>query len=213
MLTDQFFVIAEAGHEITLWILIALSIISIGIIFERYWSLKIERNNSQRMRERMVEILKSNELSEIEGLSRDWDSLEGRALSFGLRHAKENGDSGLEEVFNAYAETQRPRFEKYLNFLATVGSNAPFIGLLGTVFGVMDAFRALGASQGDPAVVMVGISKALVATAVGLIVAIPAVIAFNSYQKQVRSIMKNLESVKELCIAYTKSIKFKKGQN
>lgn len=213
MLTDQFFVIAEAGHEITLWILIVLSIISIGIIFERYWTLKSERNNSQRMRERMVEILKSNELSEIEGLSRDWDSLEGRALSFGLRHARDNKDQGLEEVFNSYAETQRPRFEKYLNFLATVGSNAPFIGLLGTVFGVMDAFRALATSQGDTAVVMVGISKALVATAVGLIVAIPAVIAFNTYQKQVKSIMQNLESVKELCVAYAKSVKFTKGQN
>lgn len=213
MLTDQFFVIAEAGHEITLWILIVLSVISIGIIFERYWSLKAERSNSQRMSERMVEILKSNELSEIEGLSRDWDSLEGRALSFGLRHAKENADQGLEEVFNSYAETQRPRFEKYLNFLATVGSNAPFIGLLGTVFGVMDAFRALATSQGDTAVVMVGISKALVATAVGLIVAIPAVIAFNTYQKQVKSIMQNLESVKELCVAYAKSVKFKKGQS
>lgn len=213
MLTDQFFVIAEAGHEITLWILIALSVVSIGIIFERYWTLKSERNNSQRMRERTIEILKSNELGEIEGLSRDWDSLEGRALSFGLRHAKENADSGLEEVFNSYAETQRPRFEKYLNFLATVGSNAPFIGLLGTVFGVMDAFRALATSQGDTAVVMVGISKALVATAVGLIVAIPAVIAFNTYQKQVKSIMQNLESVKELCVAYAKSAKFKKGQS
>ena len=165
------------------------------------------------MRERMIEILKSNELSEIEGLSRDWDSLEGRALSFGLRHAKENAEQGLEEVFNSYAETQRPRFEKYLNFLATVGSNAPFIGLLGTVFGVMDAFRALATSQGDTAVVMVGISKALVATAVGLIVAIPAVIAFNTYQKQVKSIMQNLESVKELCVAYAKSVKFKKGQS
>ncbi|MCH2533523.1 MAG: MotA/TolQ/ExbB proton channel family protein [Bdellovibrionales bacterium] len=213
MLTDQFFVIAEAGHEITLWILIVLSVISIGIIFERYWTLKTERSNSQRMRERMIEILKSNELSEIEGLSRDWDSLEGRALSFGLRHAKENAEQGLEEVFNSYAETQRPRFEKYLNFLATVGSNAPFIGLLGTVFGVMDAFRALATSQGDTAVVMVGISKALVATAVGLIVAIPAVIAFNTYQKQVKSIMQNLESVKELCVAYAKSVKFKKGQS
>ena len=104
---------------------------------------------------------------------------------------------------------ERPFLEKHLNFLATVGSNAPFIGLLGTVFGIMDAFRGLATSQGDAAAVMIGISKALVATAIGLIVAIPAVIAYNYYNKQVRAIFQGLDGLRDLCIAYAKSHKGK----
>ena len=92
----------------------------------------------------------------------------------------------------------------YAHFLATVGSNAPFIGLLGTVFGIMKAFNDLGVSQGDAASVMVGIAEALVATAVGLFVAIPAVVAYNIYQKQVKQVMQNLETVRELSLAYAK---------
>ncbi|MEZ4872847.1 MAG: MotA/TolQ/ExbB proton channel family protein [Bdellovibrionales bacterium] len=207
MLTDQFFAIAHMGHEVTLIILIILSIFSVAFIVERFFALKTVNSYSVRMRSRIQEILQTNNLDEIEQVSRDSESVEGRALSYGLRHVKERGVEGLEEVFSSYALTERPKLEKFLNFLATVGSNAPFIGLLGTVFGIMDAFRGLATSQGDAAAVMIGISKALVATAVGLLVAIPAVIAFNAYQKQVKRIMQNLESVKELCLAYAKSRK------
>jgi len=207
MLTDQFFVIAQMGHEVTLVILILLSVFSVAFIVERFFALKSVSEHSLKMRGRVQEILQTNDLGEIEKVSRDLDSVEGRALSYGLRHVKDRGVDGLEEVFSSYALTERPKLEKFLNFLATVGSNAPFIGLLGTVFGIMDAFRGLATSQGDASAVMIGISKALVATAVGLLVAIPAVIAFNSYQKQVKRIMQNLESVKELCLAYAKSMK------
>jgi biopolymer transport protein ExbB len=99
---------------------------------------------------------------------------------------------------------ERQGLERNLSFLATVGSNAPFVGLLGTVLGIMKAFNDLGSSAGDAQAIMVGIAEALVATAVGLLVALPAVVAYNSYQKQVRNILQNLESVKELCLAYSK---------
>ena len=71
----------------------------------------------------------------------------------------------------------------------------------------MDAFRSLALSQGDATAVMIGISKALVATAVGLLVAIPAVVAYNAFQKQVKSIFQNLEGVKDICLAYAKTHK------
>lgn len=209
MLTDKFFMIAEAGHEATLWLLILLSILSIAFILERFFSIRKVRNASRKISARVSETLQSNNLSELEDLGKDRETLEGRALAYGLRHIKENGPDGLEEIFNSYALTEKPRMDKYLNFLATVGSNAPFIGLLGTVFGIMDAFRGLATSQGDAAAVMIGISKALVATAVGLLVAIPAVIAYNHFNKQVRAIFQNLEGVRDLCIAYAKSSKGK----
>lgn len=211
MLTEKFFAIAELGHEATLWLLIVLSVFSIAFILERYFSLRKARRNSENAASRVRETLQSNTLNEIEDLGRDRDSFEGRAIAYGMRHIKERGTEGLEEIFNSYAMVERSSLDRYLSFLATVGSNAPFIGLLGTVFGVMDAFRGLAQSQGDPSGVMIGISKALVATAVGLMVAIPAVIAYNYFQRQVRSILQNLESVRDLCLAYAKSMKPNKG--
>ncbi|MAE74488.1 MAG: tolQ protein [Bdellovibrionaceae bacterium] len=207
MLTDQFYAIAEPGHNLTLYILLILSVLSIGFILERFMALRQIKSKSDATGKRLREIIQSSDLSQIEMLGRDWESLEGRALSFGLRHVKDHGDSGLEELFDSFAATERPRLERFLNFLATVGSNAPFIGLLGTVFGIMDAFRSLALSQGDATAVMIGISKALVATAVGLLVAIPAVVAYNAFQKQVKSIFQNLEGVKDICLAYAKTHK------
>jgi biopolymer transport protein TolQ len=209
MLTEKFFTIAEVGHEATLWLLIILSIFSIAFILERFLTLRRMRANSERTAVRVREALQSNALQEIEEIGRDKNTLEGRALAYGLRHVRERGVEGLSEIFNSYAMIERSTLDRYLGFLATVGSNAPFIGLLGTVFGVMDAFRGLAQSQGDPAVVMIGISKALVATAVGLMVAIPAVIAYNYFQRQVRAITQNLESVRDLFIAHATTLKGK----
>ena len=207
MLTEKFFVIAQVGHEITLWILILLSIFSVAFIIERYLTLSKIRKKSQKVSQQIQETLQSNSLAEVEEIDRDRESIEGRALAYGMRHIKAHGANGLEEVFNTYAVTEKPKLEKFLNYLATVGSNAPFIGLLGTVFGIMDAFRGLVSTQGDAAAVMIGISEALVATAVGLIVAIPAVIAYNYFSKQVRAIFLNVEGVRDLCMAYAKTLK------
>src|SRR5690606_23720151 len=130
---------------------------------------------------------------------KDPDTLEGRAMGVAVKHMKENGSKGLEEVFNSFALAERPELERSLNFLATLGSNAPYIGLLGTVLGIMKAFNDLANSpDAGQQTVMAGISLALVATAAGLFVAIPAVISYNYFQRQVRGIMQNLDSVKEI---------------
>lgn len=212
MLTDKFFAIAQVGHEATLWLLILLSVFSVAFILERYFSLRKVRAHSDNVATRIRETLQSNSFTEIEELARKKDTFEGRAISYGIRHVRERGVEGLEEIFNSYALVERNTLDRYLSFLATVGSNAPFIGLLGTVFGVMDAFRGLAQSQGDASAVMIGISKALVATAVGLMVAIPAVISYNYFQRQVRSVLQNLESVRDLCLAYAKSLKVKPSE-
>lgn len=204
-MTEKFFAIAPVVHEFTLWVLVILSILSIAFILERAFVLNKVRNQSQKISEQLREIIRNNNLTELEELAKDRASLEAKGLSYGLRHAHERGIPGLEELFSSYAANEKPILEKHLGFLATVGANAPFIGLLGTVFGIMDAFRSLAQSQGDAKAVMVGISQALVATAVGLIVAIPAVIAYNYFQKQVKGVLMNLESIKDLCVAYAKS--------
>jgi biopolymer transport protein TolQ len=209
MLTEKLFTIAQGGSEVILWLLLLLSILSIGMILERWITLRQVKRNSARANTRIREVLQSQNFSDLEELSRDRDSLEGRALSYGLRHMKEQGTDGLPEIFNSYALIERPFLERSLNFLATVGSNAPFIGLLGTVLGIMKAFRDLSQNSGGAGneVVMLGIAEALVSTAVGLVVAIPAVIAYNYFQRQVRNSLQSLESVREICVAFAKSRK------
>jgi biopolymer transport protein TolQ len=90
-------------------------------------------------------------------------------------------------------ETQR--LERYLTFLATTGSAAPFIGLFGTVWGIMDSFRSIGATgSASLAVVAPGISEALVATAIGLVAAIPAVIGYNHFVNKVNIITGEMDN-------------------
>ena len=209
MLTEKLFGLAQGGAEAILWILLALSVISIGLILERLLTLRQVVSRSQKIKGRMREALQANNLDELEDLGKDRESLEGRALGYGLRHVKENGLNGLPEIINSFALLERPALERSLNFLATIGSNAPFIGLLGTVLGIMKAFRDLSqnASSGNEAV-MLGIAEALVATAVGLVVAIPAVIAYNAFSRQVKQALQSLETVREMLVAYAK----KKGK-
>ncbi len=203
MLSEKVFAFAHVADQAVLYLLLILSIVSIGWIFERFFFLRKTINDSRRMRTRLRSALQMNNLEDVEGIARDVDTLEGRAAACGLRHQKDYGSKGLAEVFNSFALTEKPELERSLNFLATIGSNAPYIGLLGTVLGIMKAFQDLAQStDAGQQTVMAGISLALVATAAGLFVAIPAVVAYNYFQKQVRGVMGNIEAVKELCIAY-----------
>jgi biopolymer transport protein ExbB/TolQ len=204
MLSDRIFAVAHVADQAVLYVLILLSILSIGMILERFFTLRKISSASQKMRNRIRATIVSHSVDDVESLKNP-ETIEGRALTFGLKHVKESGSKGLEEVFNTIALTERPELEKYLSFLATVGSNAPYIGLLGTVLGIMKAFQDLAHSpEAGQQTVMAGISLALVATAAGLFVAIPAVISYNYFQRQVRGILQSLESTKELCLAYAK---------
>lgn len=98
-------------------------------------------------------------------------------------------------VLRRATTSQTQRLEKYLAFLATTGSAAPFIGLFGTVWGIMDAFHGIGKSgSASLAVVAPGISEALVATAIGLIAAIPAVIAYNHFLNKVNVLIGEMDN-------------------
>ncbi len=205
VLSEKIFAVAHLADQVVLWILVILSVLSIGMILERFFALRKVGNQSAQIRARIRMALQSNSVEDVETIAKDIESLEGRAASYALKHMKDSGSKGLEEVFNTFSLTERPELERFLSFLATVGSNAPYIGLLGTVLGIMKAFNDLAqAPEAGQQTVMAGISLALVATAAGLFVAIPAVISYNYYSKKVRGVMQGLESVKELCLAYAK---------
>jgi biopolymer transport protein ExbB/TolQ len=137
-------------------------------------------------------------------LFKEWAS-QGDTLHAGtarvMLQTASNDPSQVDRAVKSYLSLQRSRLEEGLTVLATLGSNAPFIGLFGTVLGIIQSFGALGAHQTDAADIMVGISEALVATALGLFVAIPAVVAFNVFSKRLKNIIVKSEALKDLYLS------------
>lgn len=118
--------------------------------------------------------------------------------------AHSSADDRMERTDRAvreYLGRERAELEKGLTLLATLGANAPFIGLFGTVLGIIQAFGALSQASAETNAVMSGISEALIATAVGLFVAIPAVIAYNTFNRQLRSLWVSCETLRDGILA------------
>ncbi|MCC2677629.1 MAG: tolQ protein [Pseudobdellovibrio sp.] len=206
MMSEKIFALARYADQVVLFILVVMSVLSIGMILERFLTLSKISSKSAGIRGKIKSLLMQGKTSGFTELAQDVDSIEGRAASYGLKHIEANGEEGFEEVYNTFVLTEKPELEKYLAVLATIASNAPFIGLLGTVLGIMKAFNDLAlASEAGQQTVMAGISVALIATAAGLFVAIPAGIFYNYYSRKVKGIISSLESVKELGLAYAKS--------
>src|SRR5437868_2081415 len=125
MLAEKIFSVAHLADQVVLWLLLLLSVLSIGMILERFFALRKVSVESNRVRERIKMALQSNSVEDVEDIAKDPNSIEGRAASYAMKHMRESGSRGLEEIFNTFALTERPALEKFLGFLATVGSNAP----------------------------------------------------------------------------------------
>ena len=183
--------------RLVLVILFALSIGSISIIIDRYrFFKKINLGVSTDEARKLID--KRN----WEGL-KSWASsapVVGPMVSAALDAPARKSES-VEKSVRAFLNLEKIRLEKGLTALATLGSNAPFIGLFGTVLGIIQAFGALSFQQSNSNSVMAGISEALVATAVGLFVAIPAVIAYNYFARKLRVVMSECESLKDYLIS------------
>jgi biopolymer transport protein ExbB len=112
------------------------------------------------------------------------------------------GAIAAEKAMAGTAVAEKMKMERGLAFLATVGSNAPFLGLFGTVLGIIKAFHDLSVNTSEASeAVMAGISEALVATAVGLMVAIPAVVLYNMFNRWVKGRVSRSESLADLFLA------------
>lgn len=205
---DTLFKIAEASAHGILYLMAGMSVISVAIMIERFFALRKIGSLSKKVANDFKTVIAAQDLEQLEKYSDEGRSLEGRALNYGLKFVKKNGAGGLDELFNSFKATERPSLEKNLNLLGTIASNAPYVGLLGTVMGIMKAFNDLAVAPGQGnEVVMAGIAHALVSTAIGLAVAIPAVVAFNFFQKKVGLVLDNIDAARDLCLAYTKSRK------
>ncbi len=187
-LTRKLLSVTLSSAEWVLWLLAILSIISIAVIIERavFFNLHGLKGGDE-----LLGKLARGELEAVKAAVGSQVGMEASMLREGLAAGPQGPDS-VEEVMNAVMARERPRYERFLSVLGTLGSNAPFIGLFGTVLGIIKAFHDLGQSGAKGAeiqsTVMAGISEALVATAVGLAVAIPAVVGYNLLTRALKNI-------------------------
>ncbi|MBJ80122.1 MAG: flagellar motor protein MotA [Myxococcales bacterium] len=192
--------------EWVLWLLIILSFTSIGVMFERFFFYRKMRVDVDELRLKLsTQLGEQNYSAAAEDLAKI-DSIETNVTLFGLR-AYEKGADSVQDLLGAALRKEKARYEKRLNFLATLASNAPYIGLFGTVLGVIKAFKDLSSSMNEAsASVMGGIAEALIATAVGLLVAIPAVIAFNVFRGKVKDFTDNAQLLAATLLAHLKAV-------
>jgi biopolymer transport protein ExbB/biopolymer transport protein TolQ len=171
-------------------ILLFMSAASLLVMFERIIVFAKSRSESYRFAEKMAKLMAGGDIAAAAaaGLNKQVGHI-GRVINAGLvafKLAPADRDTAIESVARAL-ERQAARevqvFKRGLGVLATVGSTAPFIGLLGTVMGIVNAFQSMAISgSGGLGTVSAGIAEALITTAFGLLVAIPAVMAFNFLQ-------------------------------
>ncbi len=207
MFTDQFLIISRFGHEITLWFLFFLSIVSVAVLLERFFFLRQWKKASGSACKEIKQAIESGQPEWIKSLQLPFSDIDKNSNTQFLSLYMEKNSQLVPQVFRSFISFQKVRLSARLSLLATIGSNAPFVGLLGTIFGVMEAFNALGVDSGSSApIVMLGISKALLAAAVGLLVAIPAISAYNYFRKQVQIILQNLENIEEGYQIYLQSL-------
>lgn len=171
------------GATWVLWLLVGLSVGAFAVILERAIFFARSRQNAELLQRQLHESLARGARDELRASLQQARSLEARIVSVGLLASSAEE---AEELMAAEAQLQRLRSEKNLAYLGTLGNNAPFVGLLGTVVGIIGAFEELGVSGGQLTTgLMAEIGEALVATAVGLLVALPAVAAYNAFQRAI----------------------------
>lgn len=203
------------GAAWVMWLLLLLSVVSVAIMLERGWFFYSLRDDLTALSRSLRDYLRRGEVAEAKRLLENSPSAEAAVVVAGLAEV-DHGAQAAEEAMASAAALQRMKLEKRLAFLGTLGNNAPFVGLLGTVIGIVQAFDELGkaaktqvvqqtAATLAPQAVMTSIAEALVATAIGLLVAIPAVAAYNTFQRLIKSTLANTEVLSRILLAHLKA--------
>ena len=193
----------RAGSRWVLWLLIGLSLAAVTVMAERIWFFIQEKKPADRLAA-ALKTLRDKGPEDALRLLKGERSIEVAVVRACLERVGD-GPAAVDEVRAAVVEQERQRYEKRLAFLGTLGNNAPFIGLFGTVLGIIRAFHDLAGSslQGTQAV-MTGIAEALVATGVGLLVALPAVATYNAFMRHVETAAAAAEAHAHEVLAYLK---------
>jgi len=185
--------LAILKDSFTLVILSFCSILSITFMIERWWAFRRAQASGDAILAHVQKLLQEGKPEAAQQYCHKHPAAVAQIIHYGLLHAA-RPRKDLEELLASKRLEERLKLERYLGVLGTLGNIAPFIGLFGTVVGIIKAFRDLALSGGGgPAVVAKGIAEALVATAGGLLVAIPAVIIYNYFMRKVKAISVEME--------------------
>jgi biopolymer transport protein ExbB len=206
-------VLVGLGAGWVLWLLFALSAASVAISIERWLFFRRKRADVRALADLLDEQLKTGSFTTAIGTLQAQTSTPALVASAGLR-LRDWGAEAAEKAMRGILTTERQALEIRLAYLGTLGNNAPFIGLFGTVIGIILAFEELGqatatggaATQAATAGVMRAIAEALVATAVGIGVALPAVAAYNFFQRQMAMLLDDAEALINLVLAHMVSL-------
>jgi biopolymer transport protein ExbB/TolQ len=187
--------VAMLGSSWVMYVLLALSVASFGAMVERWLFFRKHGRGGEALGEALCDLLEQGDPLAAEGLLHRHPSIEAQVLLASLRWVR-GGPDALAAAIDSEMIKRRKELERGMTLLGTLGNNAPFIGLFGTVIGVIVAFADLAEGTNKVAMdkVMGGIAEALVATGVGLFVAIPAVVAYNIFQKKIADIEDNVAS-------------------
>ena len=186
--------IVRAGGPF-MWPIIICSIVLVGIVLERLWTLQRKRVLPQDLIKKVSELADRNQVNPkvIEALEKN--SPLGRVLAAALANRHRGREIMMERVEDVGRHVVH-ELERFVNSVGTIASISPLLGLLGTVTGIIDSFRAvmLG-GMGDPRLLAGGISEALITTAGGLAVAIPSFIAYRYLRGKVEGIVIDMEKI------------------
>jgi biopolymer transport protein ExbB/biopolymer transport protein TolQ len=203
VIVERLLAVAQVGSAWVLYFLLGLSVLSIGAMVERWLYFRRHKDDLDALRRQVGKALVAGDAAALDRLLAASPSVEARVVraALGLRAG---GPDAVGDALDSELGAARKQLERGLNFLGTLGNNAPFIGLFGTVLGVIEAFRQLGdgASKAAMGNVMSGIAEALVATGVGLFVALPAVVAYNVAQKRIEEVETDALALGKLVTAH-----------
>lgn len=192
---------AELGAEWVMWVMLAMGFVLIVLAIERIRLFNATKVDAPALARDLTKLLRSGQVDEARKLFERGVAMEERVLADALE-SYDQGAAAVGDVIAGSLARERQRFNRFLTYMATVGSNAPFIGLFGTVIGIIVAFKQLGENpKGGLEIVGPAIAEALVATAVGLLVAIPGVIFFNVFKATVRDRVGNTEFLGRLVLS------------
>ena len=205
MLVQKLLSIAQVSGQAVLYILLALSVVSIGIILERFVYFARRKIDAAKVGRKVVDYLREGDVDGARTYLKTLPGVEAEVIWDALGWYSDGPDA-VAEVIAGGPKERRKGYESGLLFLGTLGNNAPFVGLFGTVLGIVTAFRELaGAQMGAMGNVMSGIAEALIATAVGILVALPAVIFYNVFQKKGADIEEHTAALGNVVLAAMKT--------
>jgi biopolymer transport protein ExbB/TolQ len=208
MLIERLSRIALLGSTWVLYLLLLLSVASLTSALERWIFFARRSDDLDALASRFSEALEVEDFDGARRILRESRSIEAGIVLTALRWVH-GGPKALADAIDASFARARGQLLRSTYLLGTLGNNAPFVGLLGTVIGVIDAFHQLGeAGQNKGAMgnVMSGIAEALIATGVGLFVALPAVVAYNLVQKKIAEVETGVQVLGKLAGAYVESL-------